>query len=332
MADKKISQLTGATTPLAGTEVLPIVQSGSTVKVSAADVTAGRAVSAASVAVTGSTVPANGVYLPAANTVAVSTNSTKKFEINSAGNAGLGVAPSAWSSAFGPVLQFASSGSTGGGALTGSSGDNFRIFANTYYDGAYKRTVSGYATQYEHASGDHAWYTAGTGAADSAITWGAAKLTLSNAGNLTVGNGNLVVGTAGKGIDFSANTPSTGSTSQLLNWYEEGTWTPTVEASYGTLNSYTSAGKYTKIGRQVCLQIQVSALNVTGATGIKITNLPFTMAEGTVVGTRENNGAGLAWNWGSSSATTTTIFAWRYDNVTDVANGFAWKFTLTYFV
>lgn len=33
MADKKISALTGATTPLDGTEVLPIVQSGSTVKV-----------------------------------------------------------------------------------------------------------------------------------------------------------------------------------------------------------------------------------------------------------------------------------------------------------
>lgn len=46
MADKKISQLSGASTPLAGTEVLPIVQSGSTVKVSAADITAGRAVSA----------------------------------------------------------------------------------------------------------------------------------------------------------------------------------------------------------------------------------------------------------------------------------------------
>lgn len=33
MADKKISALTGATTPLDGTEVLPIVQSGATVKV-----------------------------------------------------------------------------------------------------------------------------------------------------------------------------------------------------------------------------------------------------------------------------------------------------------
>lgn len=39
MADKKISQLSAATTPLAGTEVLPIVQSGSTVKVSSDDLT-----------------------------------------------------------------------------------------------------------------------------------------------------------------------------------------------------------------------------------------------------------------------------------------------------
>jgi hypothetical protein len=49
MADKKISQLTNATTPLAGTEVLPIVQSGSTVKVSVANLTAGRTVDATTV-------------------------------------------------------------------------------------------------------------------------------------------------------------------------------------------------------------------------------------------------------------------------------------------
>jgi hypothetical protein len=42
MADQKISALTSATTPLAGTEVLPIVQGGATVKVSVANLTAGR--------------------------------------------------------------------------------------------------------------------------------------------------------------------------------------------------------------------------------------------------------------------------------------------------
>lgn len=46
MADSKISALTGASTPLAGTEVLPIVQGGATVKVAVSDLTAGRAVSA----------------------------------------------------------------------------------------------------------------------------------------------------------------------------------------------------------------------------------------------------------------------------------------------
>lgn len=53
MADVKISQLTSATTPLAGTEVLPIVQSGATKKVAVSDLTAGRDVAAANLTATG---------------------------------------------------------------------------------------------------------------------------------------------------------------------------------------------------------------------------------------------------------------------------------------
>ena len=49
MADTKISALPASTTPLAGTEVLPIVQSGATKQVSVANLTAGRAISATSV-------------------------------------------------------------------------------------------------------------------------------------------------------------------------------------------------------------------------------------------------------------------------------------------
>jgi hypothetical protein len=52
MADKKISALTAASTPLAGTEVLPIVQSGATVKVSVANLTDGRAISATNLTTT----------------------------------------------------------------------------------------------------------------------------------------------------------------------------------------------------------------------------------------------------------------------------------------
>lgn len=53
MSDKKISQLTAATTPLAGTEVLPIVQSGATVKVTVDNLTTGKAVPVGSLTATG---------------------------------------------------------------------------------------------------------------------------------------------------------------------------------------------------------------------------------------------------------------------------------------
>ena len=46
MANKKISALTASSTPLASTEILPIVQGGATVKVAVSDLTASRAVSA----------------------------------------------------------------------------------------------------------------------------------------------------------------------------------------------------------------------------------------------------------------------------------------------
>lgn len=55
MADAKISALPASTTPLAGTEVVPIVQSGVTKQVSVANLTAGRAVAAASIAATQAT-------------------------------------------------------------------------------------------------------------------------------------------------------------------------------------------------------------------------------------------------------------------------------------
>ena len=52
MADSKISALPASTTPLAGTEVLPIVQSGATKQVSVANLTVGRAISSLTSTVT----------------------------------------------------------------------------------------------------------------------------------------------------------------------------------------------------------------------------------------------------------------------------------------
>jgi len=79
MADQKISQLTGATTPLAGTEVLPIVQSGVTKQVSVANLTAGRSTSVSELKV----ITANGQT----NIIAGNTTGGNKIQAwNAAGN------------------------------------------------------------------------------------------------------------------------------------------------------------------------------------------------------------------------------------------------------
>jgi len=94
-------------------------------------------------------------------------------------------------------------------------------------------------------------------------------------GDVTLSTGNLVIGTSGKGIDFSA-TPGTG-TSELLADYEEGTFTPTVTYSGTNTPSYNlQTGRYTKIGRIVQIQILL-AWNENGSTGsVNFTGLPFT--------------------------------------------------------
>jgi len=95
MSDKKISALTGASTPLAGTEVLPIVQSGSTVKVSVANLTAGRAISATAVtASTGNLIVSTsgkGVTTDSAIPLGFGTNTaTAAMTIATSGNVGIG--------------------------------------------------------------------------------------------------------------------------------------------------------------------------------------------------------------------------------------------------
>lgn len=69
-------------------------------------------------------------------------------------------------------------------------------------------------------------------------------------GDARIDNGNVIPATSGKGIDFSANTGTAGMTSEVLNWYEEGTWTP-ADVSGAGLSLTTSQSRYTRIGRLV---------------------------------------------------------------------------------
>lgn len=100
------------------------------------------------------------------------------------------------------------------------------------------------------------------------------------AGNVTLSTGNLIPSTAGKGVDFSANTSAVGMTSELLNWYEEGTWTPDQGSGLTVVGAFTSSGVYTRVGRLVTVIGIVTGATTIACTanGTISTNLPFAAA------------------------------------------------------
>jgi hypothetical protein len=182
MADTKISGLPASTTPLAGTEVLPIVQTGTTKQVSVANLTAGRDVSAnifssaagavATPAITTAGDTNTGFWFPAADTIAASTAGTERMQIDSAGNVGIGATPAAgrtfsvaknitgsvnsWAVASTGVVQsdvtttaysFRSSISTAASAFTLSVLSHFSASQSTIGAGSAVTTQNGFIVQ-----------------------------------------------------------------------------------------------------------------------------------------------------------------------------------------
>ena len=101
-------------------------------------------------------------------------------------------------------------------------------------------------------------------------------------GNVEINEGNLVIGKAGKGIDFSITSNGSGTTSsEILNDYEEGTFTPVIAggSSAGTATYTDQSGKYTKIGNCVYFRMDVIWSGHTGTGTLKITGLPFTNSQ-----------------------------------------------------
>lgn len=103
---------------------------------------------------------------------------------------------------------------------------------------------------------------------------------LSVSGTSTFGD-NATFGTAAKGVNFTANTPAAGMTSQLLNWYEQGTFTPTLG---GTATYFAQTGKYTRIGNTVYFSIAVIVDSLGTGSATEVSGLPFTSAANTEQG------------------------------------------------
>ena len=269
MANTKISALTSATTPLTGSEIVPVNQSGVTDSVSVANLTAGRAVSAASLTTTGTVVGGDQI------------STAKGFEARG---------------------TMASYYSTGGMAM----------FSDT--------AGTGYLKTYANSSG--------TGGLAINFQVSNTNVATVNTADVLANIGNFVPSTTGKGINFTANTPASGMTSQNLTWYEEGTWTPTY--SGWTTNPTTANAKYTRVGRLVTLHyIGNNGVSVAGVSSIG--GLPFT--------SNSQQGASVAMKDMSGASPGVTCFATIASNATSISSmttatftGLYWAFSTTYMV
>ena len=151
------------------------------------------------------------------------------------------------------------------------------------------------------------------------------RMTVESAGDVTIEDGNLVVGTAGHGIDFAAQSSAnsvTGvsTTAELLNHYERGTWTPGFEDNAGNaydLSGFSNfKGQYVRIGDFVFLSFFVNDTGtLSGNTSfLKVTGLPFN-----IVNTLGNLTAGAVYTFGGFTglgADDTLIFRTQVNSAT----------------
>jgi hypothetical protein len=153
-------------------------------------------------------------------------------------------------------------------------------------------------------------------------------------GNTTIDQGNLVIGTSGKGISFAATGDGSGANqSELLDDYEEGTWTPVITSGGNTLSvsGGTQFYKYVKVGKMCSLFYNAGNVTVSGTAASgdqRITGLPFAGATNgrqsgttpmyyTSGGLRYNSKDFLALSIGSGA---TEIEIVGYDNSSGYAN------------
>jgi hypothetical protein len=186
MADKKISALTSASTPLAGTEVLPIVQSGTTVKVAVSDLTAGRSVSM-------SQIDAGNIRAVTNTISSTNTNGALNLLPNGTGKLFLNTSTNTFgrSTIIGGETHVRLSANNNLEIITPNVGVGARLFARNDAGILNRLELQGATVTMIMASGAN-----GT--------------TFDNtSGDFTAHIGNIVIGTSGKGINTSSAIPVT---------------------------------------------------------------------------------------------------------------------------
>ena len=163
--------------------------------------------------------------------------------------------------------------------IKGNGGDGIKIENSGGTNAAtidLKNTLTNYVKEYRIAvAGSDGAYGTAKALFVRDQTAGVNRFEIQDGGDVRVSTGNVVIGTNGKGVDFSASGNAGGMSSELLDDYEEGTWTPTAGGS-GSITS--SSGTYVKIGGFVFFEMQTNGYGGTGS--VQINGLPFAVTSG----------------------------------------------------
>ena len=214
------------------------------------------------------------VYSPANNQLVLGTNDSERIRITSGGN--VGIASDSPKSIFDVI--------TGAGGGINFAPDGANVPTINFMAGAAKLEQAAQILVGENSGGGD--FLIKTKSTAGTLT---TRVTVGNNGDATINDGNLVIGTSGHGIDFSATSDATGATSELLDDYEEGLHT-TVFSDTGsgtiTVNSSNDTLSYVKIGNLVSVTGRPMVGSVSSPTGYLQMTLPFTVANVTEAGCR----------------------------------------------
>ena len=120
--------------------------------------------------------------------------------------------------------------------------------------------------------------SSGNTTVNQTLTTTLANITTGGTNNLTISDGNLVIGTNGHGIDFSASEGGSHTGDSILDDYETGTWTPTITGGYTSISYADQKGRYLKVGDLVYAQFRVGFTGTSqgGSYSVGVGPLPFT--------------------------------------------------------